>query len=461
MKPIMSTEVKLAINATIKNPLVNNLVHGVATDSRGDLTDKLFFAIPGKNLDGHDFLEQAVTNGAAGLVVEKDITISQSMRDRKVNVYKVDNSIEALGRLAKYYRSKHIATVQIIAVTGSNGKTTTREMICHVLSRRHKGTQSQKNFNNAIGAPLSILEIENHHEFAVIELGSNAPGEINYLSLITQPDISVITSIGPSHLEGFKTISGVCIEKTAIAHGMRPGGVVICNGANTEALSIIDHLGCKKITFGFDPACNLWAGKIVPDDKGGISFETNDRVAIHLSVPGRHNVSNALAALAACRRMDITTADFAELISDFSAVGGRLNIKQINGYTVIDDSYNANPASMSAALDVLDSQSGTRRVFCCGDMGELGENTIELHSELGRKIASSKTDILITAGPLSKNTAQAAIDAGFKAQHAITTENSQQAAEKLLEIIMPGDTVLTKGSRSAKMEKIVERLNSK
>lgn len=461
MRPLMSAEIRAAINSTLKNPLENNLAHGIATDSRGDLTDKIFFAIVGKNLDGHDYIEKAVANGAVELVVQRDITISPSIYERKVNVHKVPDTVEALGKLAKYYRTNHVSQVQTIAVTGSNGKTTTREMIYHVLSKKYIGTQSQKNFNNAIGAPLSILEIENNHDFAVIELGTNAPGEINYLSMITQPDISVITSIGPSHLEGLKSVSGVCIEKTAIAHGMKPGGVVICNGANPEALAILERGGHKTITFGLTENCQLWAAKIRPDGQGGISFETNDRVLVQLAVPGRHNVSNALAALAVCRRMDITTADFAELIKDFNAVSGRLNIKHINGFTLIDDSYNANPASMAAALEVLNDQPGNRRIFCCGDMGELGDNTIELHRELGRNIAQSKTDYLITAGPLTQYSAQAAIEAGFNAEKTITATDSKQAAERLLEIIESGDTILAKGSRSAKMEQIVEAIKTR
>ncbi len=456
MRPLMADELKTALNAVMKTQLNKCVFHGIAIDSRGDLNDKLFIAIKGHNNDGHKYIEQAVANGAAGIVIDQDIDFSIAVKDRPVNIFKVNDSVESLGRLARYYRSKMISAVNIIAVTGSNGKTTTREMIYHVLARKHKGSQSPKNFNNAIGAPLSILDIEHDHDFAVIELGTNSPGEIHYLSTIVQPNIAVITTIGPSHLEGLKDIAGVCSEKTAITSGLKDKGIIICNGIHKDAIAKINTDLHKLITFGFDPEFNISASDLQPDEKGGISFSTNDRCRIRLAIPGQHNVSNALAALAVCRRMDITTQEFADAIADFNAVDGRLNIKLINGVTIIDDSYNANPASMNAALSVLNHYPGRRKIFCCGDMGELGEQSIQMHQSLGTNIAQSKTNILITAGELSRHTAQAASDNGLDSDKIFSASSSDEAAQKLLEIVAPGDVVLTKGSRSAKMEKVVE-----
>lgn len=461
MRPIMPDEMKTALNATMKTELYRNIIHGVAIDSRADLSDKVFFAIKGKNHDGHDFLNQAIANRAAGLVIQENITISKDILDNGINVFQVKDTVEALGKLARYYRSTMISAVELIAVTGSNGKTTTREMIHHVLSKSFKGSQSPKNYNNYIGAPLSILEIEHDHDFAVIELGTSSPGEINYLSKIVLSDIAVITSIGPSHLEGLKSIEGVSAEKASITSGLKDKGTIICNGIYANALAQFDSKRHKVITFGLDNQYHISATNITPDQRGGISFDTNDKCRIRLAIPGIHNVSNALAALAVCRRLDITTEEFAQAISDFNAVEGRLNIKLINGITVIDDSYNANPASMVAALSVLDYHPGRRRIFCCGDMGELGSQSIELHESLGNDIANSKTDILITAGRLTRNTAEAAIKNGFATDRIYITENSEQAAKQLMEIITVGDIVLTKGSRSTHMEKIVDSIKNR
>ena len=460
MKPLMTDELKSALNAVMKTELRPGILRGVEIDSRCNLSDKIFFAIKGKNHDGHSYVSQAVANGVRNVVIDHDIEIGQEMRDSNVNIYKVDDTVSALGRLAKYYRSEMISSVHIIAVTGSNGKTTTREMIHHVLAKKLNGCQSKKNFNNAIGCPLSILNIESKYDFAAIELGTSMPGEIHYLSSIVQPDIAVITSIGPSHLEGLNNLDGVCAEKASIVSGLKPGGTVICNGVCSDAIVRLEQDCRKVITFGFGDQYNISASDYKPDGIGGLSFVTNDRCSIRLPIPGRHNVTNALAALAVCRRLDISTEEFAKAISDFNAVGGRLNILLINGVTVIDDSYNANPASMTAALAVLDDQPGKRKIFCCGDMGELGELSVELHKKLGEEVALSSADFLITAGEFSKHTAKAAVEYGLSERNVISTDTSEEAADKLAEILQQGDVVLAKGSRSAKMEKIVDKIKT-
>ena len=457
MRPILTDEIKLAINAVMKTKMKKALIHDVSIDSRESQTDKIFFAIRGERFDGHSFIDQVVHNGATAVVVDRDIAITPIMHDREVVVYKVQDTVEALGRLAKYYRSQMIGAVQIIAVTGSNGKTTVREMIHHVLSTKYKSSQSPRNFNNAIGVPLSLISVEHDQDYAVIELGTNAPGEIHYLSGIAQPDIAVITSVGPSHLEGLKSIDGVCAEKASIASGLKRGGTVVCCSSAPDAITRLQHGNYKIVTFGLNRESHVHAVNIKTGPDGNITFETNDRCTISLPIPGRHNVSNALAALAVCRRMDITTEEFAEAIKSFNAVGGRLNIQKIGEMTVIDDSYNANPASMAAALDVLDELSGRRRIFCCGDMGELGELAKGHHHKLGDAIALSKTDILLTAGELSKETANAAVDAGLSRNDVFSFDNSEQAAVKLVEIARPDDIILVKGSRMMKMENIVKQ----
>ncbi len=458
MRPILTDEIKIAINAVMKTRMNKALIHDVSIDSREPQTDKIFFAIRGERFDGHSFIDQVVHNGAGAIVVDQDIAITPVMKDREVVVYKVNDTIEALGRLARYYRSKMIGAVQVIAVTGSNGKTTVREMIHHTLSTKYKSSQSPKNFNNNIGVPLSILSVEHDQDFAVIELGTNSPGEIHYLSQIAQPDIAVITSIGPSHLEGLKSIDGVCAEKSSIVSGLKKGGTVICTASAPDAITRLKHSNVKIITFGLNRDSDVHAVNIKTDSDGSITFETNDRCRITLPIPGKHNVSNALAALAVCRKMDITTGQFADAIKSFNAVGGRLNVKKNGNITIIDDSYNANPASMEAALDVMDDLEAARRIFCCGDMGELGSQSSQLHHTLGDTIALSKTDILITAGQLSRETADAAVDAGLSSSNVFSFDDANEAAVKLTDIAQPGDVILVKGSRMMQMEKIAKRV---
>ena len=461
MRPILTEEIKLAINAVMKTKMTKALIHDVSIDSREPQTDKIFFAIRGDKFDGHSFIDQVVHNGAKAIVVDRDIAITPLMHDKEVVVYKVNDTVEALGRLAKYYRSKMIGAVQVIAVTGSNGKTTVREMIHHVLNTKYNSSRSPKNFNNAIGVPLSIMAVEHDQDYAVIEIGTNTPGEIHYLSQIAQPDIAAITSISPTHLAGLKTLDGVCAEKTSIVSGLKKGGTVVCCSSAPDAISRLQHGNHKIVTFGLNRESHVHAVNIRTKSDGSVTFETNDRCEITLPIPGKHNVSNALAALAVCRRMDITTEQFAEAIKSFNAVGGRLKIEKAGELTIVDDSYNANPSSMAAALDVLDELEGSRRIFCCGDMGELGPQEKDMHHKLGDTIALSKTDILITAGPLSKETAQTAIEAGMSSNNVFSFDDSNQAAEKLMEIVKADDIILAKGSRTMKMENVVRQLKNK
>ena len=461
MRPILTDEIKIAINAVMKTKMSKALIHDVSIDSREPQTDKIFFAIRGERFDGHSFINKVIHDGASAIVVDRDIAITPLMKDKEIVVYKVNDSIEALGKLAKYYRSKMIGAVQVIAVTGSNGKTTVREMIHHTLCSKYKSSQSPRNFNNAIGVPLSILSVEHEQDFAVIELGTNAPGEIHYLSLIAQPDIAVITSVGPSHLEGLKSIDGVCAEKSSIVSGLKKGGTVICCSSAPDAITRLQHSSFKIVTFGLNRDSDVHAVNIQTGSDGNVSFDTNDRCRITLPIPGKHNVSNALAALAVCRKMDITTELFAKTIKSFNAVGGRLNIQKYGDMTVIDDSYNANPSSMAAALDVMDDLSAKRRIFCCGDMGELGTQSEEHHRKLGDAIAMSKTDILITAGELSRETANAAVSSGLSSNDVFSFDDSNLAAEKMIEIAAAGDIVLVKGSRMMKMENIVKCIKEK
>ncbi|MBI9015895.1 MAG: UDP-N-acetylmuramoyl-tripeptide--D-alanyl-D-alanine ligase [Phycisphaerae bacterium] len=459
MKPILLEEIKRALHAELKTQLSGQLVRSIVIDSRQCPAGSLFVALRGENCDGHDYIDQAVAAGAVAVLIDRDVPLSPAVKDAGVTVLKVDDCVIALGELAKFYRSKFVSGTHVIAVTGSNGKTTVREMIYHVLSRFQKGIRSEKNYNNQIGLPLTIFNIQSDDQFAVVELGTNAPGEIAYLSRIAQGDVAVITNIGPAHLQGFGDIEGVSAEKTAITAGLKDHGMIICNAEHKPTLDKLHAQGRKVITFGLDDNCDVSAHYIKRLDDG-YSFITNDRCPVHIPVLGLHNVKNALAALAVVRRLGITSMQFAEAIEDFRSVPGRMDFKTFNSITVIDDTYNANPASMKAALEELTSMAVMgRRVMVCGDMGEMGSQGQEFHRQLGHQIAASNIDLLLAVGPLASLTAKAALDAGMgwsKVQRAV---NSKRMARLIKPMLLDGDTVLVKGARSMQMENIVKSLS--
>ncbi len=458
MKSLLLEEIKNVLRAELKSAVKKALITGVTTDSRKVQEGDLFIALHGERFDGHDFLKQAVAGGARGLVIDRNVPLPAEVKEKGVGVLKVDDTLAALGNLARFYRRSLGHGVMVIGVTGSNGKTTTREMIYHVLSKYRKGHRSPENFNNQIGVPVTLLGVENEDDFVVVEMGSNAPGEIAALSRIAEPDIAVITNVGPSHLAGFKDLKGVSVEKVSIVAGLKKHGVVICGAGHTDTLERLRALDWNVITFGVDGPADVTGSK-VRQEPGRLYFETNDRVKVEIPIMGVHNVKNALAALAVVRRMGITSGQYAEAMKDFGGVPGRMQGKEIHGITVIDDSYNANPASMSAAIAELSTWAGaSRRVLVCGDMEELGETAAEYHVQLGEEVARSNIDILFAVGPKCSLAANAAMEAGMGHSRVQKSINSRRLARLIKSMIREGDVILVKGSHAMQMEKVVESL---
>jgi UDP-N-acetylmuramoyl-tripeptide--D-alanyl-D-alanine ligase len=458
MKTLFLDEIKNVLRAELKTTLKKGMITGVTTDSRRVSEGDLFVALRGDRFDGHNFLVQAIKSGARGLVIDRNLPLPASVKDGAVCVMKVEDTLEALGKLARFYRRSLGHGVTVIGVTGSNGKTTTREMIYHVLSKSRKGYQSPENYNNQIGVPLTLFGVEGGDDFVVVEMGSNAPGEIAELSRIAEPDIAVITSVGPSHLEGFKDMSGVSVEKVSIVTGLKEHGVVICGLDHEMTLERLRALGRNVITFGVDAEADVTAGK-VRQEPGRLFFETNDRVKVELPMMGLHNVKNALAALAVVRRMGISSKQYAEAMKDFTGVPGRMQGREIHGITVIDDSYNANPASMAAAIAELSRwREAPRRILICGNMEELGEKAEEYHLQLGEEIARTNIDVLFAVGSKAALTANRAIEAGMGRSRVQKSINSRRLARLVKSMIRAGDVILVKGSHSMQMEKVVESL---
>ena len=459
MKAILLEEVKNVLRAELKTPLRKGRITRVTTDSRQVKAGDLFVALRGERFDGHDFIDAAVRAGAQAVLIDRNVPLSEEVKQTGVVVMQVEDTVQALGALARFYRRNLCGSVNVVAVTGTNGKTTVREMIYHVLSRFKKGHRSPRNYNNNIGVPLTIFGIEAEHDFAVVEIGTNAPGEVATLSRIAEPDIAVITRVGPSHLDGLKDIEGVSVEKVSIVVGLKEHGVLVCGVGHPPTLERAESLGRHVIKFGLDTKCDVYAEK-VERDKGGVRFVTNDRCEVRLGILGVHNVNNALAALAVVRRLGITSEQFSEAMKDFKPAKGRMECREVHGITVIDDSYNANPVSMTAALEELvNFPQAKRRVFVVGDMYELGEKSEQFHRELGRNIAGEGIELLLTVGPKGAQVAESALEAGMGRGSIMRCKNSKRMARLIKSMLYDGDVVLVKGSRAMEMENVIVSLD--
>jgi UDP-N-acetylmuramoyl-tripeptide--D-alanyl-D-alanine ligase len=453
MKSLTLAEVVEAIRGRPSGTLPAGSISAVSIDSRTIQAGALFVAVPGQRFDGHNYVEQAMERGAKAAVVSRRDLVRDDMGRPLIWV---DDTVAALGRLASYYRDQIAATV--IAVTGSNGKTTTRAMIHHVLSGRRRGGQAQKSFNNQIGVPLTLLSAEGDDEFLVLELGTNHPGEIAGLASMARPDMGVIVSIGPAHLEGLGNIEGVIREKTSLFKYVRKGGLAV---VNRDCLSPADELpeGVTLPVVSFGESAEAHVRLTAFEQRGhGIRFQYNNRFEVQMPVLGRHNALNALAAVVVARRLGYTDEEIAARLATFSLPEMRLERMRLGDAEVLFDAYNANPASVIAALDVLDAmQVAGRRVLVIGDMGELGTGSETLHREVGRRVATMRIDALVMVGPRAGVIAEECADRMTQHRYA----DSNQAAERLGEWLRSGDLVVIKGSRAMKLERIVEALRGK
>jgi UDP-N-acetylmuramoyl-tripeptide--D-alanyl-D-alanine ligase len=427
---------------------------GVSIDSRTTEAGDCFFAIAGENFDGHDYVGDAFAKGAVCAVVGEEFD-GKEPADKCL--LRVDDTVKAMGDLAREYRRR--AGYKVVAITGSAGKTTTRHICHHVLSRRFNVHQSPKSFNNNIGLPLTLLSAGADTEIVVAELGSNHPGEISYLTRIAEPDIAVVTNVYPAHLEGFGDLRTIVKEKSSIAEGLRPGGVLIANADFEELVAACRARGAALVTFGKSDRANHRIEDIRLE--GPTSTFTIDGGGVRLPLAGPGNAENALAAWAVCSQFDVTIDEFAEAVGSLPPVSMRTELLQIGTLTVLSDCYNANPASMKNALEILaglDSTGRRRLVFVCGDMAELGPQTERLHAELGEFIARIGVGLLIAVGKLAEIAADSARASATRYLHIKCFSDAVSACNNLPKFIKDNDIVLVKGSRRAGLETVVEKL---
>jgi UDP-N-acetylmuramoyl-tripeptide--D-alanyl-D-alanine ligase len=438
---------------------------GISIDSRTISREDLFVAIKGDVHDGHSFVGSVVASGIRGLVLDRGKTQSlpkEKFKSKGVVCVTVENTIKALGDLAAFRRKR--SNVTVVAITGSNGKTTTRKMTALVIARRFSTLATSGNFNNEIGLPLTLLKLDNTHERAVLELGTNRPGEIRRLAEICLPAIGVITNIGPAHLEGLGSIEGVLREKAELLEKMSPDGTAVLNADDARLLKLARETSLPVLLYGLSEIAEIRARDV--KEKGpGISFTLmlpSGHIGIDLNAPARFMVSNALAAAAVGHLLGLSAREIKDGLENFKIDRGRMNIfKTVNGVNIIDDTYNANPGSMSAALTTLKSLKGAHRgVFVAGDMLELGKHAESMHREIGALAAKSNITRIYVTGAFADFVEAGARNGNMEGRE-IVRGTKEEILDDLTDWIQPGDWILIKGSRGMRMENIVEGLKAR
>lgn len=424
------------------------LFNGCSTDSRTVKPGELFIALRGEQFDGHDYVGLAGESGAAAAMVD-------TVTEKTVPLLMVGDTRLDMGRLAGCWRDNF--NIPVIAVTGSNGKTTVKEMVSNILSIHAPVISTTGNLNNDIGVPLTLFNMDQEHDFAVIEIGANHPGEISYLSRIVKPDVAVITQCAPAHLEGFGSIDGVARAKAEIYGGLSDNGVAVINNDDDYADFWLDTVaGREHIKFGFTSDADVFASDVsINADKGTSLFRIHaaaESIEINLELPGEHNIQNALAAAACCLAVKIPLKQIRQGLEKTRSFKGRLQFKKgIHGSCIVDDTYNANPVSLEVAMNHVTGRDG-RYWLVLGDMGELGPDSENLHTLAGEKARELGFEKLFALGALSKNSV-----AGFGngARH---FEDADSLVSQL-RVELDGDvTLLVKGSRAMSMENIVTAL---
>ncbi len=413
---------------------------------------ELFVALKGKNFDGHAFVEEALSKGSPAAVVEKGWKPSTVRYEERL--VRVEDTLRALGDLAEAYRLRF--KVKVVGVTGTNGKTTTKEMIAAVLGLRHRVLKSEGNLNNQIGVPLTLFRLGPRDEMVVTEFGMSAPGEIARLGEIAHLSLGVITNVGPAHLETMGTVERVADAKAEILKTLDENGCGIVNGDEPLILERSRGLRAKVVTFGFGKGCDIRPNRVFPLGDGASGFDFGD-FTVRLTIPGRQNVANALAALAAGKVLGIPEVEAGRALEALPSPKMRMEKVKIGEILILNDCYNANPASMTAAIDTLSEVSASRRIAVLGDMLELGAVSGSAHLDVGRKAAERGIDVLFAVGERAKGIAQGARASGLV--HAQTCVTTQEAVLALKEMMKPGDAILVKGSRGMKMEVIVDALS--
>lgn len=427
-------------------------------DSRQTVPGELFFAIIGRR-DGHDFIPSAAKKGAGGAVVSRSVSIA----DKSFALVRVEDTLTALQILAQSVLSG--SKVKVVGITGSIGKTTTKEFTSRLLSGKFRVLKSEGNFNNHLGLALSVLRMNERHEIVVLEMAMSATGEIRNLTRIAPPDISVITNIHPVHLQFFSGLEEIALAKKEILEGMKPQGTAVLNGDDPLVQKIARTWKGKTITFGLSPGCDVRATSVERRGFEGMAFElwvAGKKEKVFFPFLYEDYLYNFLAAVSVCHALALPLKAVVEEISSlkpFSKRGLPLILRP--NITVIDDTYNSNPRALEGALRSLGKLPASRKVAILGDMLELGEKEVEFHFLAGWQVVMNGWDLLVTVGPLARHMEEGALAAGMKKDRIFSFSDSEEARKEILSLVKEGDLILVKGSRAVQTEKIVDQLKNR
>ncbi len=439
-----------------------SLISSAVLDSRLVEENGLFFATVGEKVDGHKFISQVFEKGALCVVTEKTPEVVLEEHDCKINTWGayilVEDSFQALKDIAEFYRSQ--LTIPIVGITGSVGKTSTKEFVAGVLSEKFKVLKTEGNFNNEVGLPLTLLKIRKEHQVAVVEMGISDFGEMHRLSQMARPNICVLTNIGQCHLENLKSRQGIFQAKTEIFDFMDENGYVCVNGDDDMLAGLQEVKNKPVVKFGFSKENDIYADDIKNMGLFGseaVVHEKGSSYQILVPLPGQHMIANAMAAAAVAGILGLSREEIQQGISHVQPVGGRSNIIKRDDLTLIDDCYNANPVSMGSAIDLLKTAIG-RKVAILGDMFELGTDSDKMHAQVGRYAVENGVDVLLCVGENSRNMYEAAKEHSKKEQDVFYFATRDEMLSGLDEIKKPKDTILVKASHGMQFEKVIEDL---
>ncbi|HOE10635.1 MAG TPA: UDP-N-acetylmuramoyl-tripeptide--D-alanyl-D-alanine ligase [bacterium] len=433
-------------------------VTGISTDSRNIKTGDLFVALRGERFDGHDYLHDARMAGAGAALID-NMYLKQNASHLPLPSIVVEDTLVAYGNLARYYR--RCLSFSVAAITGSVGKSTTRRMVAHILQRTFRIHETKKNYNNLVGTPKTLLEANADTDIVVLEHGIDRPGEMLRLARISEPNVGIVVSVAPCHLERLGTLEGIATEKGMLLTEVQPNGWGIIN-LDSPFASYLQSLPPHCLCFSLQRHAPVQCIHVETDDLARACFIVRDphgTWSCNLSAPGAHLVTNALAAWCVGEIYGVPSEERSLALHEFQADWGRLRRRAgRNGSIVLDDVYNANPVAFRAALDTLRRTSASRRIAVIGNMLELGPRSAEYHRLLGQDIPEYGIDYLFTLGDLALCVNDGAIEKGFPQNCAVSCISHEELVQRLLELIKPGDLILVKASRGMAFESVVERI---
>lgn len=452
------TQVMQATNAVLKKITSASIFGGVTTDTRKVEEGMLFVALKGEKFDGHDFIAEAAKKGAIGAIVNKDYDVSR-LEDVEIDILAVNDTLKAYQDLAKLWRSKF--SIPVIGITGSNGKTTTKDLTAAVLSGKWNVLKTQANFNNEIGLPMTLLQLNKSYDAAVVEMGMRGLGQIKLLTDIAKPTIGVITNVGETHMELLGSIENIAKAKSEMAQAIEIDGKVVLNADDEHVAKMHEVTKARPIYFGINHAADVKAFNVKTVGEGKTEFDAfigENMAHFTLNMLGIHNVYNCLAALAVGYACGLTIEEMQKGLASFKPTAMRFEYKKVGDFNVINDAYNASPMSTKAALSNLAKVTDGRKILVMGDMFELGSVEVKAHEDIAVQAKEAGVSIIVTRGTLTQNTARKAREIGIPEVYECA--NHEEAVATLKKVLQKDDTVLFKGSHGMHMEKIIELLEN-